>query len=203
MRQFTGFLRTLLPGVYRHRSPDSKSLRVTVMSMMPPFAQLRKIAGQFTADSRGNIAVMFAIALLPLIGFVGAAIDYSRANKARSAMQAAVDSAALMVSKDFSSGIIASSEIDAKAQKYFKAMYTNTDASSIQVAATYTPNAGNGSAIKLTSSGSINTEFMKVVGIPQMNIGSTSTTNWGEYVCAWLLCSTRPVRWSAPEKSRR
>ncbi len=44
----------------------------------------------------------FAVALVPLLGFVGAAVDYSRTNAARSAMQVALDSAALMVSKDLS-----------------------------------------------------------------------------------------------------
>ena len=48
--------------------------------------------------------MIFAIALLPILGFIGAAIDYSRATNARTAMQSALDSAALMVSKDLSSG---------------------------------------------------------------------------------------------------
>jgi Flp pilus assembly protein TadG len=43
---------------------------------------------------------MFAIALVPLIGIIGTAVDYSRAVAARSAMQAALDTVALMVSKD-------------------------------------------------------------------------------------------------------
>ncbi len=47
--------------------------------------------------------MIFTIAAIPLIGFVGAAIDYSRANAARSTMQAALDSTALMLSKDLSS----------------------------------------------------------------------------------------------------
>jgi hypothetical protein len=42
-------------------------------------------------------------------------------------MQSALDSAALMVSKDLSSGAITTSQIGAKAQAYFSALYTNTD----------------------------------------------------------------------------
>src|SRR5258707_5355266 len=41
-----------------------------------------------------------ALGLVPLVGAVGAAVDYSRANSVRTAMQAALDSTALMLSKD-------------------------------------------------------------------------------------------------------
>ena len=40
--------------------------------------------------------MLFAIALVPILSFVGAAIDYIRANAACTAMQAALDSTALM-----------------------------------------------------------------------------------------------------------
>ena len=46
---------------------------------------------RFGPDERGNIAVIFAIVLVPVLSFVGAAIDYSRASRARTAMQGALD----------------------------------------------------------------------------------------------------------------
>jgi Flp pilus assembly protein TadG len=39
----------------------------------------------------GNVAIIFALALPPIFAFIGAAIDYSRVNMARSAMQSALD----------------------------------------------------------------------------------------------------------------
>src|SRR5436190_21984738 len=110
--------------------------------------QLRGITTRFIAADEGNIAVTFAIALVPLLGFVGAAVDYTRANAARSSMQAALDSTALMVSKDLSQGIITTSQIATKAQAYFNALYTNTDAKSVSVSATYTPNSSTGSYVQ-------------------------------------------------------
>jgi Flp pilus assembly protein TadG len=62
-------------------------------------SRIRSALAEFGLSDRGNIAVIFAIACVPLISFMGAAIDYSRANAARSSMQAALDSTALMVSK--------------------------------------------------------------------------------------------------------
>ena len=67
---------------------------VKAMSIASVALRLRRVSSRFRAAENGNIAVIFAIALVPLLGFVGAAIDYSRATTARSAMQSALDSAA-------------------------------------------------------------------------------------------------------------
>lgn len=50
---------------------------------------------RFSHDRSGNVALAFGIALIPLIGLVGAAVDYSRASQARTHLQRAVDAAAL------------------------------------------------------------------------------------------------------------
>ena len=96
--------------------------------------------------------MIFAIALLPILGFIGAAVDYTRANSARSSMQAALDSTALMLSKDLSEGAITTSQINSKAQTYFTALYTNPDAKSVSVNATYTANSSMGSTIQVNGS---------------------------------------------------
>ncbi len=142
---------------------------------------IREAASRFVAAKDGNVAVIFTIALVPLISFVGAAIDYSRANAARSAMQAAMDSTALMLSKDLTSGKITAAQVNATAQSYFAALYTNRDATlTTPISATYIADNGNlGSTIQVTGAGSITTDFMKVAGFPTLGFGSTSTTAWG------------------------
>jgi Flp pilus assembly protein TadG len=128
----------------------------------------------------GNVAVIFAIAIMPILTFIGAAIDYSRANAARSAMQAALDSVALMVAKDLNSGLITQDQIDAKAQAYFTGLYTNRDAQGATVSATYTAGSGpSGSTILVTGTGSISTDFLKVAGLPTINFGANATSTWG------------------------
>ncbi len=142
--------------------------------------RIRKAAGRFAGANQGNIAVIFAIALVPVISFVGAAIDYSRANSARSSMQAALDSTALMLSKDLTSGIITAAQVNAKAASYFTALYTNPDAFSVAISATYTASNGSlGSTIQVNGSGSVNTDFMKVAGFPTLSFATSSTTAWG------------------------
>jgi Flp pilus assembly protein TadG len=136
--------------------------------------------GRFRKDRRGNIAVIFAIALLPILSFVGAAIDYSRANRAKSSMQAAMDSAALMVSKDLSQGLITSDKVNETAKSYFTGLYTDAEASVPTFNATYTQgNTITGSKIQITASGSIMTDFMKIAGFPTMSFNSSSTASWG------------------------
>jgi Flp pilus assembly protein TadG len=145
-------------------------------------ASLRKVRGaatRFIGADEGNIAVIFAIALVPILGFVGAAIDYTRANSARSSMQAALDSTALMLSKDLSEGTITTSQIATKAQAYFTALYTNTDAKSVSVSATYTASSSLGSTIQVNGSGAVTTDFMKVAGFPNINFNTSSTAAWG------------------------
>jgi Flp pilus assembly protein TadG len=141
--------------------------------------QARSAARRLVGANEGNIAVTFAIALVPLLGFVGAAIDYTRANSARSSMQAALDSTALMLSKDLSEGTITTSQITAKAQAYFAALYTNTDAKSVSVSATYTANSSMGSTIQVNGSAGVTTDFLKVAGFPNINFNTSSTAAWG------------------------
>ena len=143
-------------------------------------SRVQQAVGRFARANEGNVAVIFTIALIPLISFIGAAIDYSRANNARSTMQAALDSTALMLSKDLSSGVITPAQIATQAQADFNALYTSPDAQAVSVTATYTANAGSmGSTIQVNGSAYINTDFMKLAGFPTIPFSSTSTTAWG------------------------
>jgi Flp pilus assembly protein TadG len=54
---------------------------------------------RFAADARGGLGFIFAIVLVPVLGLIGAAIDYSRSSQAQTSLQAAVDAAALAAGK--------------------------------------------------------------------------------------------------------
>src|SRR4051812_16234581 len=143
------------------------------------FNRVRTAIKRFARADRGNVAIMFGIAAVPVISLVGAAIDYTRANSARSSMQSALDSTALMLAKDLTDGTIKATDINTKAQDYFKALYTNTDARSVNIAATYTQNTGQGSTILVNGSGNVATDFMRVAGFPQIGFDTSSTSAWG------------------------
>src|ERR1043166_9136595 len=131
------------------------------MSAASVLHKLRAAAGRFIGAREGNVAVIFALSAIPIISFVGAAIDYTRATAARTSMQAALDSTALMLSKDLSVGTINSSQISTKATAYFNALNNNKDAQSVTITATYTPPSGSTPAsIQLDGTGLIVTDFM-------------------------------------------
>ncbi|WP_338827266.1 pilus assembly protein [Bradyrhizobium sp. 27S5] len=142
--------------------------------------RFRSAARRFSRATNGNVAVIFTLAVIPLMAFVGAAIDYTRANNARSSMQAALDSTALMLSKDLTMGSITAAQIPAKAQTYFTGLYTNKDGQGIAVSATYTtPTSSTAATILLNGSGFIKSDFMQLAGFPTMNFSSSTTTTWG------------------------
>jgi Flp pilus assembly protein TadG len=143
---------------------------------------ITEAARHFLGAKGGNVAMIFALTLLPLIAFIGAAIDYSRASKARTSLQSALDTAALMLSRDLSQGIIKDTDITSQADSYVKGLFTDKkDASLIgNVQVTYTPPSNSAlAAIQLDMSGQIQTDFMKIAGFPTMTFGAMSTTNWG------------------------
>jgi Flp pilus assembly protein TadG len=143
------------------------------------FRRIRTTVRRFAGANDGNIAILFGIAVIPIITFVGAAVDYTRANSARSSMQAALDSTALMLAKDLTQGTITTADIPAKADAYFKALYTNDEAKGVTITATYTQNSGKGSTILVNGSGNIETGFMRVAGFPTMDFKTSSTSAWG------------------------
>lgn len=156
------------------------------MFRLPVIRHLGQQLARFTAAEQGNIAVIFAIALVPVLTFVGAAIDYSRASRARSSMQVALDSTALMLSRDLTAGTITPSEINQKAADYFKGLFTDSGAADtaaktrVQLTTTYTAATTSAAAnILLQGSSYIDSMFMQIAGYPTLGFNTTSTATWG------------------------
>ena len=62
------------------------------------------LAGRFAADRKGAVALLFGLTLIPMLGFVGGAIDYANAYHTRSKLQNALDAAASAVGREVDSG---------------------------------------------------------------------------------------------------
>lgn len=152
------------------------------MFRLPSISSMNRQFARFAGAEQGNIAVIFAIALVPVLGFVGAAVDYSRAVQARSSLQVALDSAALMVSKDLTNGTITEADIEAKVKSYFTGLYTGRTGtvSTADIRASYTPKDSSGiSNIVVSGSGTMPTNFMRVAGYPTLGFSANSTSAWG------------------------
>jgi Flp pilus assembly protein TadG len=58
------------------------------------------LSRHFLWQSGGSVAPLLALALVPIIGSVGAAVDFSRASDVRAKLQAAVDAAVIAGAHD-------------------------------------------------------------------------------------------------------
>jgi Flp pilus assembly protein TadG len=88
----------------------------------------------FICDRRGNILPLFGLALVPIVGLIGAAVDYSRASSVQSKLQAALDSTVLAMAPSAPS--LSAAQLQAAASAYFFALYKATSASSVTTKAT-------------------------------------------------------------------
>ena len=66
----------------------------------PADSAFRSSALHLWRRSDGSVVPLLALALVPIIGAVGAAVDYSRASSVKAALQAALDSAIIAGAKD-------------------------------------------------------------------------------------------------------
>jgi len=130
---------------------------------------------RFIQDRRGGVAPMFALAIIPIFGLVGAAVDYSRANSVRTGMQSAIDATALAMSK--LAPTLTQTQLQQQATAYFNAMFNHPEALNLVITPTYTTTGG--SQLTISVSGTVNTSFMKIMGKSSLNVGSTSTVKWG------------------------
>jgi Flp pilus assembly protein TadG len=130
---------------------------------------------RFWNNCRGGVAPMVGMAMIPLLGAVGAAVDYSKANATRVAFQTALDSTALMLSKTAATD--SSSDLQTAATNTFNALFSRPDVKNVTVTANYSTT--NGSQIVLDGSATLNTNFLGVLGIDEINISASTTSVWG------------------------
>lgn len=133
------------------------------------------LLSRFRKDASGNVAVMFGFVAIPMIGIAGACVDYARASSARTSLNAAVDSAALMVARDATK--LTDSQLQTRAEAMIRAnLAGNSDAR----LGTYTV-AINRSArtVNVTANTSVETSLTKVIGFDTIPVSSTAQSAWG------------------------
>jgi Flp pilus assembly protein TadG len=133
-------------------------------------------ARAFLGAKRGNVAMIFAIAVVPIAIAAGVGLDFARAMLVRQQMSEALDAAALAVG---STTGLNSTSAQALAQKYFDANYTvDQTAFGSPTIPPLTYNA-NGS-VTITATSTMPTILMKVAGFATIPVSATSTVVWGQ-----------------------
>jgi Flp pilus assembly protein TadG len=148
------------------------------------------LMNRFRKDQRGNIAVIFAIATIPLISAIGSAIDYSEATRIKAKLQSAADAAAVASISQQSNGWLAASSMTSNGE----VTAAETDATNIfngniagentvlftliakNTKATVTK-TGPALTSTVTFSANVPTTFMKVVGFSQITVTGSSSAS--------------------------
>ncbi|MBI5131605.1 MAG: pilus assembly protein [Rhodopseudomonas palustris] len=151
----------------------------------------RGLLRRFGRDRSGNIAVIFAIALLPILGLIGAAIDYAMANRIRTKLEAAQDSAVLLAVSN-SEINRSTSQAQADAVQFFNAT-VGAYGLSATINLSVTETGGKRSATSNFNS-TVTTNFLNLIGYPTLTVGnrSTSTVSLPVYQDFYLLLDNSP-----------
>jgi len=134
------------------------------------------LLARFLKNCRGGVAPLFGLSVLPLMGAVGVAIDYTQVSATRTAFQSALDATSLMMSK--SAANQSAADLQAAANNYFNALFTRTNTSNIQITANYSSTGG--SKVSLTGTATVTTNFLNLLGLPNnLDISASSKSTWG------------------------
>ena len=137
-------------------------------------------------NRRGNVAMIFGFAIMPLLVAVGSAVDYSQAARSRNHIATSADAAALAATKvaqnymnTNGTGATAFASASALAQtamsQTFAANQTSDGYSQNVLATLAMTQAVDGSPIAtVTASANAPTFLMRIVGIPTVAVGATS-----------------------------
>ncbi len=123
-------------------------------------------------DTRGAIAITFALCLVPIFGFVGLAVDYSRGARVQAKLQAALDAAAVSASSRASGKT--TDQIRSDALTVFAAEFRVPGVPTPRVVATVTT-----STLEMKANLDLPAHFLPVVGISSVAVAASSKTAWG------------------------
>ncbi len=129
---------------------------------------------KYLKDSGGNMAMMMALAGFPLCIAVGAAVDYSRASSAKSAIQAATDAAALAAATDFN---LSKSKVEELVAQYLAANGIDKALAHVnEINVEYDKSTGT---VSVRVGGKLDTSLMQLAGIADMDISGISQVQVG------------------------
>jgi Flp pilus assembly protein TadG len=159
---------------------------------------------RFCRAERGNVMLTFALTLIPLMGAVGAAVDYSRANNYRSQLQAAADAAAVGSVAISSPAVTAASTMSkdgsipdgvTDALKIFNSQLIGKTSwfKNLKSSAKVTLKNGTITSV-VTFSANVPTSVMGLFGKNNINISGSATaaTGGATYIDFYLLLDNTP-----------
>lgn len=139
-------------------------------------ASARFALARFGADRRGNVAMMFALCAVGLVGVVGVALDFTRTVAVRDSAQRALDAAALAAAELQSRGGASNADLERIALAMLEANMTRGIPHTC-AAPGMTRDAANGS-VSLTLSCETPTTLSAVFGFDQMGFDTAARAEY-------------------------
>lgn len=150
---------------------------LTMNEGMTMWHRARDLLRDFITSHRGNVAMMFGIALVPMTIAVGAGLDYARGAVVRSQMSTALDAAALAVG---STTGLTQQTAEALAQKYFDANYSGDMSNGKPSVSIGSGGFNSSGSVKIDVNYNLPTTLLKVVGKTSMPVTTSTTVVWGQ-----------------------
>ncbi len=154
------------------------------------WARLRALISSFRVNRRGNVAVITALALLPMVAAMGCAIDYSMASMIKTKLQAAADAASLATVSINSSVLITAKAMSGSgtvsggstfATNYFNANLAQAPESNgyknLTPSATVT-RSGTTVTATVSFTAQVPTYFMGIMGYQNIALSGTSSATY-------------------------
>jgi Flp pilus assembly protein TadG len=161
------------------------------------------MSSRFGGDLRGNVAVIFALAIIPVLTMVGAAVDYSRATQLKSKIQAAADAASVGSIAKNSTAFIAAGNMTgdgtipggaADATNIFNGNVSGLAGVTINSVTPTVTKSGSTLTSVISYSADVPTSFMGVIGKTSLTVTGTSTSsaNMPQYIDFYVLLDNSP-----------
>ena len=142
------------------------------------------IKKNYIRDDSGQVAVIFSLALLPLLALTSAAVDYSQLTKEQNAVSSALDAAVLAAANN---NAISLSEKESYAETHFLANYSGKI--ELKLASTLETDR-----VRLSATGELELSFGNLVGInnPTLTEASAATIANENTICLMALNESAP-----------
>lgn len=149
-----------------------------------PF-RLQQYVSRFCRDRRGNVAIIFTIAAIPLVSAIGCGVDYSLATRMKVKLQTAADAASIAALSQKSPGFLAASVMTGNgsvtdgvtdANNVFDSNMNGIIGYQNLVRTSTVTKTGIKLAASVSYTADVPTSFLKVIGFQQLTVTGVSSS---------------------------
>jgi len=156
-------------------------------------ARYARTATTFARDTRGTVAVVFSISLVPIMVLVGAAVDYSYASMTRTKLNAVADVTALFaVSKSSMASSATSTQKDAK--NYFFSRQSGAARTNVKSLTVTVTDGSSGRTALVEYEADVTASFLGLIGMNTVTVAGSATAVSGlaTYMDFYLVLDNTP-----------